>query len=59
MRMCELSLPQTGLASRQNAEILERDFEQEWFKNNGAQYLQRAGQQISSVYLKTKLGIRS
>jgi len=28
MRMCEISLPDTGLSTKQDAEILEQEFEQ-------------------------------
>ncbi|CAF4984142.1 unnamed protein product, partial [Rotaria sp. Silwood1] len=39
MNMCELSLDETGLTSKKGAEILEHDFEQEWLKHGGREYL--------------------
>ncbi|CAF4853833.1 unnamed protein product [Rotaria sp. Silwood2] len=39
INMCNLSLDETGLASKKGAEILESDFEQEWLKHNGREYL--------------------
>jgi len=38
MEMCELSLDETGLARKRGAEILAREFEDEWGKNGGAPY---------------------
>ncbi len=51
MNMCELSLDETGLASKKGAEILEHDFEQEWIKNGGREYLKKHKGQISSKYV--------
>lgn len=51
MNMCELSLDETGLASKKGAEILESDFEQEWLKHGGQKYLQTHFSQISSKYV--------
>ena len=51
MNMCELSLEETGLKSKKGAEILEQDFEQEWIKYNGREYLQQHIGQISSKYV--------
>lgn len=57
MKMCEMSLPQTGLTTKQGAEILEHEFEQEWVRNGGQALLQTRGNQVSSKYLQMKLGI--
>ena len=40
--MCELKLDETGLTRRRGAEILEYEFEKEWYKNNGPIYRQKA-----------------
>ena len=40
MEMCELSLEETGLARKQGAEILDREFEDAWAKYGGKPYLQ-------------------
>lgn len=57
MKMCELSLEETGLTRKKGAEILECEFEAEWSKNNGAAVLNDAGRQITSKFLQQKLGI--
>jgi myosin-6 len=41
MDMCELSLDETGLSRKRGAEILPREFEEEWKKHGGQPY-QRA-----------------
>ncbi|CAF4171515.1 unnamed protein product, partial [Rotaria sp. Silwood2] len=51
MNMCELSLDETGLTSKKGAEILESDFEQEWLKHGGREYLNSHFGQISSKYV--------
>ena len=51
MNMCELSLDETGLPSKKGAEILEKDFEQEWNKHGGKEYLKSHRTQISSKYV--------
>jgi myosin-6 len=51
MNMCELSLDETGLTSKKGAEILEKDFEEEWFKHGGRQHLKSHSGQISSKYV--------
>jgi myosin-6 len=38
MKMCELSLAETGLTRRRGAEILDYEFEREWSKNGGQPY---------------------
>ena len=38
MKMCELSLTETGLSRRRGAEIFDYQFEQEWSKNGGKPY---------------------
>jgi len=55
--MCELSLEETGLTRKRGAEILESDFEQEWARRGGDQYLEKAMQQVSSKFLQMKLGV--
>ena len=57
LKMCELSLEETGLTRKRGAEILENDFEQEWAKHGGNQYLDRVLQQVSSKFLQMKLGV--
>jgi len=57
MQMCELSLEETGLTRKRGAEILEKDFEEEWAKNGGTKYLQNNIRQISSKFLRMKLGV--
>lgn len=39
MQMCELSLEETGLTRKRGAEILESEFNKEWVKNGGKQYI--------------------
>lgn len=51
MNMCELRLDETGLTSKKGAEILESEFEQEWIKNGGREYLKAHKKQISSKYV--------
>lgn len=51
MRMCELSLDETGLTMKYGAEILESEFETVWNKNNGKKYLMDHFGQISSKYV--------
>lgn len=58
MKMCELSLEETGLARKRGAEILEHEFEMEWAKNGGAQYTQKVIHQVSSKFLQMKLGVK-
>lgn len=38
MEMCELSLEETGLTRKRGAEILPREFEDEWGKHGGDPY---------------------
>jgi len=56
MNMCELSLDETGLISKKGAEILEKDFEQEWIKYGGREFLKSRNGQISSKYVLQLLG---
>ncbi|CAF4851043.1 unnamed protein product [Rotaria sp. Silwood1] len=51
INMCDLSLDDTGLASKKGAEIFESDFEQEWLKHNGREYLKAHFRHISSKYV--------
>ncbi|CAF1657741.1 unnamed protein product [Rotaria magnacalcarata] len=55
MNMCELSLDETGLTVKKGAEILENDFEQEWLKNGGREYLKKHHKKISSKYVLQSL----
>jgi len=57
MRMCEISLLDTGLTTKQGAEILEHEFEQMWTRCGGTQYLQQVKSKVSSKYLQLKLGV--
>ncbi|XP_071489827.1 unconventional myosin-VI-like [Diadema antillarum] len=40
--MCEMSLEETGLTRRANAEIVEREFEEPWARSGGREYHMRA-----------------
>ena len=51
MNMCELTLEETALAMKQGAEILQNDFEQEWLKHGGREYLKTHSGQVSSKYV--------
>jgi myosin-6 len=42
MEMCELSLEETGLSRKRGAEVLPREFEEEWQKNGGQPYVRAA-----------------
>jgi len=55
--MCEMSLEDTGLTRKRGAEILENEFEREWARHGGNQYLQSVRQQISSKFLQAKFGV--
>jgi myosin-6 len=57
MKMCELSLDETGLTRKRGAEILEQEFETEWANSDGLQLLQNVRTRVSSNYLKHKLGV--
>jgi len=57
MKMCEMTLQQTGLACKQGAEILEGDFDQQWARCGGANYLLVHRNQVSSKYLQMRLGV--
>ncbi len=56
MNMCELSLDETGLLSKKGAEVLEKDFEQEWIKYGGREFLKSRNGQISSKYVLQLIG---
>lgn len=43
MEMCELSLDETGLARKRGAEVLAREFEDEWAKCGGKPYAAKTG----------------
>jgi len=57
LKMCELSLEDTGLTRKRGAEIFENDFEQEWAKHGGNEHMKSVLQQVSSKFLQMKLGI--
>jgi myosin-6 len=56
MNMCELSLDETGLTSKKGAEILEKEFEQEWIKYGGREYIKSHIGQVSSKYVIQLVG---
>jgi myosin-6 len=39
MQMCELSLDETGLTRKRGAEILEHEFNREWERHVGKEYV--------------------
>lgn len=39
MQMCELSLDETGLTRKRGAEILEHEFNREWERHGGKEYV--------------------
>ena len=57
MKMCELSLDETGLTRKRGAEILEHEFEEEWQKNGGEQLLQDIKARVASKNLRKRLGV--
>lgn len=57
MNMCELSLEETGLVRKKGAEILGREFETEWNKNGGTDYLRKNASKVSSKFLQRRLGV--
>lgn len=57
MNMCELSLEETGLVRKKGAEILGREFETEWQKHKGAEYLKMNANKVSSKFLQKRLGV--
>ena len=58
MKMCELSLDETGLTRKRGAEILENEFDDAWKEHGGTEYLIGVQQQVSSKYLQEKLGVK-
>ncbi|KAK2189542.1 hypothetical protein NP493_103g06048 [Ridgeia piscesae] len=56
MKMCELSLDETGLTRKRGAEVLENEFEDAWKEHGGTEYLIGVQQQVSSKFLQAKLG---
>lgn len=58
MKMCEMSLEETGLTRKRGAEILAKDFEEEWEKHGGSKYLQNNIRYVTSKFLKMKLGVK-
>ena len=57
LKMCEMSLEETGLTRKRGAEILENDFDHEWTNHGGDKYLEEKRQQVSSKFLQAKLGV--
>ena len=57
MKMCELSLEETGLTRKRGAEILDVEFEEEWGNNGGGDYLRKVTNQVTSQYLQAQLGV--
>ena len=57
MKMCELSLDETGLTRKRGAEILEHEFEEEWEKNGGESLLQDIKSRVASKNLRKRLGV--
>jgi len=57
VKMCELSLEETGLARKRGAEILEKDFEEEWGKLGGNELLDQVKHRVTSDNLKRRLGV--
>ena len=59
LNMCEMSLDQTGLTRKAGAEILERQFEEEWNRNNGRALLADAIRkgQARKTYATNLLGM--
>ena len=57
MKMCELSLEETGLTRKRGAEILASEFDAEWGKNGGMELLQQVKHRVSSQYLKRQLKV--
>ncbi len=57
MKMCELSLDETGLTRKRGAEVLDTVFEEDWQKNGGSELLDQVKHRVSSQDLKKRLGI--
>ncbi|XP_053396881.1 unconventional myosin-VI-like isoform X2 [Mercenaria mercenaria] len=57
LNMCELSVEETGLTKKKGAEILGREFEQEWNKSGGSDYLRKNSNKVTSKFLQKRLGI--
>ena len=55
MTMCEFNLSETGLESRPDVEIPEQQFDHEWNRNYGTEYVMSNATLISSPYMKMKL----
>ena len=57
LQMCELKMDETGLSRKQGAEILEREFDDEWTKSGGREYLMTAirNKQARPTYATAKL----
>ena len=57
--MCEMSLEQTGLTRKPGAEILEREFEEEWNRHRGRELLAEAirNGQARKTYATALLGM--
>ncbi|XP_033635781.1 unconventional myosin-VI-like [Asterias rubens] len=59
LSMCEMSLEQTGLTRKPGAEILEREFEEEWNRHRGRELLAEAirNGQARKTYATALLGM--
>ena len=57
LQMCELKMDETGLSRKAGAEILEREFDDEWNKQGGREYLMTAirNKQARPTYATAKL----
>ena len=53
--MCELPLDSTGLTKRTGAELTREQFDKEWMKNGGYEYLKKIYPHISSLYIQQKM----
>jgi hypothetical protein len=51
INMCELSLDETGLSSKAGAEILEKEFEDEWHKYGGREHVRLNAEKITSKHV--------
>ncbi len=54
-RMLELSLDESGLLTKKGAAIAEGEFEREWQRHGGMDYMKKHSKSLGSLYLKKKL----
>lgn len=57
LNMCELSVEETGLTKKKGAEILGREFESEWSKSGGTDYMKKNANKITSKFLQRRLNL--